>query len=115
MATLKESAMAYEPPQTLNIADLDKIPIDLEVKDGEGKDKDGEVFKYKYATIEGKDYRIAGSVLGGIKAILQKMPSLKFVTVIKQGTGMNTRYTVMPWMETKKENIFVGGEEKIEG
>ncbi len=43
MATLKEAAQAYEPPQTLNIADLDKIPIDLALKDGEGKDKDGEV------------------------------------------------------------------------
>jgi len=97
MATLKESAMAYEPPQTLNIADLDKIPIDLEVKDGEGKDKDGEVFKYKYATIDGKDYRIAGSILGGIKAILGKMPNLEFVAVIRQGTGMSTRYTVIPY------------------
>ena len=97
MATLKESAMAYEPPQTLNIADLDKVPIDIEVKDGEGKDKDGEVFKYKYATIEGKDYRIAGSILGGIKAILGKMPNLKYVAVIKSGSGMNTKYQVIPW------------------
>ena len=97
MATLKESAMAYVPPQTLNIADLDKVPVDIEVKDGEGKDKDGEVFKYKYATIDGKDYRIAGSILGGIKAILGKMPNLKYVSVIKQGTGMNTRYQVIPW------------------
>ena len=105
MATLKESAMAYEPPQTLNIADLDKIPIDLDVKDGEGKDKDGEMFKYKYTTIDGKDYRIAGSVLGGIKAILQKMPTLEFVTVIKQGTGMNTRYTVMPYIAATEEKI----------
>ena len=105
MATLKESAMAYEPPQTLNIADLDKIPIDLDVKDGEGKDKDGEMFKYKYTTIDGKDYRIAGSVLGGIKAILQKMPTLEFVTVIKQGTGMNTRYTVMPYIAAMEEKI----------
>ena len=105
MPTLKESAMAYEPPQTLNIADLDKIPIDLEVKDGEGKDRDGEVFKYKFATIDKKDYRIAGSVLGGIKAILQKMPAIKFVSVIKQGTGMSTRYTVIPYQETKKETI----------
>ena len=33
MATLREAAQAYEPPQTLNIADLDKIPIDMELKD----------------------------------------------------------------------------------
>ena len=96
MATLKEEAQQYEQPQTLNIADLDKIPIDIEVLDGEGKDKDGEVFKYKYAVIAGKSYRIAGSIIGGIKAILAKMPNLKHVSVVKQGQGMNTRYTVIP-------------------
>jgi hypothetical protein len=99
MATLKENAMAYEAPQTLNIADLDRIPIGIEVKDGEGKDKDGEVFKYKYATIDGKDYRIAGSILGGIKAILGKMPNLQYVAVLKTGSGMNTRYQVIPFSE----------------
>jgi len=97
MSTIKESAMAYEPPTTLNIADLEKIPIDLELKDGAGKNKEGEEFKYKYAVIDGKEYRVAGSILGGIKAILQKMPNLKFVQVIKQGEGMNTRYTVIPY------------------
>ena len=99
MATIKEEAQAYEPPQTLNIADLDKIPIDLELKDGTGKDKEGIDFKYKYAEIEGKQYRVAGSILGGIKAILQKMPNLQFVQVIKQGQGMNTRYQVIPYTE----------------
>jgi len=97
MATLKEAAQAYEPPQTLNIADLDKVPVNIEIKDGEGKDRDGEVFKYKYATIDGKDYRIAGSILGGIKAILGKIPNLEFVAVIKQGMGMSTRYQVIQW------------------
>ena len=101
MATLKESAQAYEPPQTLNIADLDKIPIDLELKDGSGKDKEGQEFKYKYAEVEGKQYRVAGSILGGIKAILEKVPDLKFVQVIKQGQGMNTRYQVIPYTEPK--------------
>ena len=96
MATLKEAALAYEPPQTLNIADLDKIPVDIELKDGEGKDSDGEVFKYKYAVVEGKNYRVAGSIIGGIKALLQKLPDLKYVSVIKQGQGMNTRYQVIP-------------------
>jgi len=105
MTTLKESAMVYEPPQTLNIADLDKIPIDIEVKDGEGKDREGEVFKYMYATIEGKDYRIAGSILGGIKAILGKIPNVTHVSVIKQGIGMNTRYTVVPFNSVSEEKI----------
>ena len=45
MATLKEEALAYEPPQTMNIADLEKIPVEIELFDGEGTSKDGEVFK----------------------------------------------------------------------
>jgi len=99
MATLKETAKEYVPPETLNIADLEKIPIDIELFDGEGTDKAGEVFKYKYAEIEGKKYRVAGSIIGGIKAILVKMPGLKRVSVIKQGSGMNTRYQVIPLQE----------------
>lgn len=102
MATLKEEAQAYEPPQTLNIADLDKIPINLELSTGVGKDKDGQEFKYKYAVIDGKQYRVAGSILGGIKAILAKVPNLEFVQVIKQGHGMNTRYQVIPFVEPNK-------------
>jgi len=99
MSTLKEAAQQYEPPQTLNIAELDKIPIDIELKDGSGTKTDGETFTYKYATVEGKDYRVAGSIIGGIKALLQKMPKLTFVSVVKQGSGMNTRYTVVPFVE----------------
>ena len=97
MASLREEAMAYLPPQTLNIADLEKIPIDIELKDGKGKDSDGEEFRYKYAEIDGRQYRVAGSIIGGIKALLEKMPQLTFVTVLKQGHGMNTRYQVIPY------------------
>jgi len=97
--TLKEEAQAYEPPQTLNIADLDKIPISVELQDAKGKNSDGEEFTYKFAVIDGKQYRVAGSIIGGIKALLQKMPNLQLVSVIKQGQGMNTRYQVIPCIE----------------
>ena len=102
MATLREEAQAYTPPQTLNIADLDKIPIDIELKNSEGTRTDGEKFTYKFATVDGKDYRVAGSIIGGIKALLEKMPHLKFVGVIRQGTGMNTRYQVIPMIEPQQ-------------
>ena len=105
MATLRQEAQAYEPQQTLNIADLDKISVDIELKDGKGKDNDGEEFTYKYAVIEGKQYRIPGSVIGGLKALIAKMPSLQFVSVIKQGSGMNTRYQVVPFQETPIEKV----------
>lgn len=97
MATLRDEAKAYVPPQTLNIADLEKIPIDIELHDGEGLNKEtNDKFTYKYAIIEGKEYRVAGSIIGGIKALLTKLPELKYVSVIKQGAGMNTRYQVIP-------------------
>lgn len=99
MATLKEMSQAYEPPQTLNIADLDKIPVGIEVEKKTGKNKDGDEFEYLAAKIDGKEYRIAGSILGGIKALLKKMPDIKFVSVIKDGQGMNTRYQVIPVIE----------------
>ena len=105
MATLKESAQAYEPPQTMNVASLDKIPVELELKDGEGKDKEGNVFDYKYIEIKGQQYRVPGSVLGGIKAVLKKMPHIKYVTVDKEGEGMATRYHVMPYVEAETEQI----------
>ena len=96
METLRTAAANYQAPQTLNIAELEKIPIDIELKDGSGKNREGEEFTYKYAVIEGKEYRVAGSIIGGIKALLEKLPELEFVSVIKQGQGMNTRYQVIP-------------------
>ena len=109
MATLKEAAQAYEPPQTKNIADLDKIPIGIEVVQREGKNKDGEVFKYNAAIVEGQEYRIAGTILGGIKVLLVKFPTLKQVQVLKSGEGMATRYQVIPY-EIPRENIITREE-----
>lgn len=76
---------------------MNKIPISLELKDGTGTKKDGEPFTYKFAEIEGKEYRVAGTIIGGIKALLDKRPNTQFVQVLKQGEGMNTRYTVIPY------------------
>ena len=74
-------------------------------------DKEGNTFVYKYAEIDGKQYRVAGSIIGGVKAILQKMPNLKEVSVIKQGQGMNTRYQVIPYTQPNQGwmgNVCVG-------
>lgn len=99
MASIKEVAQTFEPPKTLNIADVDRIPLTLDVLDGIGKDKEDKVFKYKYTIIDGKEYRIAGTILGGIKALLKKMPDLKYVSVVRDGEGRNTRYQVIPVIE----------------
>ena len=103
MATLMESAEAYEPPQSKNIADLDKVSVNLEVLDGRAKDNKGEEFKYKFIEVDGERYRVPGSVLGGLKAIGKKMPHLKYCSVLKDGEGMSTRYQVIPWVDEMKE------------
>ncbi len=94
MATLKEEAQAYEPKQTLNIADLDVVPLDLQVLEGEGKDKEGKTFKYKFAELNGKEYRIPPSVLEEMQKILKLKPTVSKVKVLKKGTGLSTRYDV---------------------
>ena len=99
MSTLKEEAQAYVPKETLNIAELDKFSVNIELHDGEGTSKEGEKFEYKYAIIDGKEYRVAGSIIGGVKALMEKMPNLEFVSVMKQGSGMNTRYQVIPFQQ----------------
>lgn len=95
MATLKDYAKTYVGEQTKNIADLPEVDIDFELRDGERKDKEGTVFKYKYISVNGEEYRIPGKVIGDIKAIIEKKPNLKKIAVTKKGTGLNTQYTVI--------------------
>lgn len=96
MAKLFEEAAKYEAPKTRNIADLKLVDVSLELEDREGVDENKKPFKYKVIVFEGEEYRVPGSVLGSLKAILEKNPNLKKFSVSKQGTGMNTRYTVIP-------------------
>ena len=94
MATLKESAIAYEAPQTLNIADLDKVPVNIQLFEKESKDADGKPFKYKYAELNGREYRVPNSVLEEVQTILKLKPSVEFIKVKKSGSGLATRYKV---------------------
>tara|TARA_R100001530_G_scaffold133097_1_gene106099 strand:- start:320 stop:658 length:339 start_codon:yes stop_codon:yes gene_type:complete len=95
MATLKEEASSYEKKQTKNIAELDSIPIDLELENREGKDNEGKPFKYKVAVLNGEDYRVPWTVLSDLKAILKVRPDLKNIKVNKDGHGLATKYTVV--------------------
>ena len=96
MAKLNEAALDYVAPTTKNIADLEIVQTDLELEDRTGKDSNGEEFKYKVVIVDSLEYRVPGSVLGNLKAILEQKPTLKTFKVTKQGTGMNTKYTVIP-------------------
>ena len=96
MVSIKQSAMAFQPKQTKNIADLPSVSVDLQLEDREGTDKDGQVFKYKVIIVNGEQYRVPGKVIGDLKAILEKKPNLKTFSVSKKGSGVNTIYTVIP-------------------
>ena len=96
MATLKDEAQAYEPPQTKNIADLEVVRTDVEVVEKEFSKEDGTTFKIKVVTIDGEDYRVPTSVLKSMKAILEEKPELKTFKVKKTGEGLKTEYTVIP-------------------
>ena len=95
MVSLKESAMAFEPKQTLNIADLESVPInDLQIQERKGIDKDGVDFDYNVVEKDGKEYRVPNSVLEEVQKIIKLKPSVTRIKVIKTGTGLGTRYKV---------------------
>jgi len=96
MVTLRQEAQDFSPKQTLNIADLDKVSVDVQVYEGSGNDADGKPFTYKYVELNGKQYRIPNSVIEEIQTILKLKPTVNFVKVTKSGSGLATRYKVNP-------------------
>lgn len=96
MASIKETAQAYELPQVKNIADLEFVPTNIEVKEMSKVNKEGEEYSQYEITVEGQQYRVPASVLEGLKAHLKKDPQLEYFYVDKTGSGMATRYTVIP-------------------
>lgn len=96
MATLRDSAKAYEPMKTKNIADLEAVSLDAVFEERTGKDKEGKDYQYSVVVVLGMDYRVPDTVLKDIKAIMEAKPTLKTVKVIKKGQGMGTQYTVVP-------------------
>lgn len=101
MTTLKETAQGYEPSNIHNVAELDKVSVDIEIKDDEFEvtdDKTGEVktVKQKIAIIDGKNYRVPNSVLNQLKGLLEDNPDLKLFKVKKTGAGLSTEYQVIP-------------------
>ncbi len=94
MASIIESAREYEPKQTLNIADLNSVDVNLNLEDRTGKDNNGDEFKYKVTNVEGKEYRVPAMVLEKLKEALKIKPDIKRIKVNRSGSGLNTRYSV---------------------
>ena len=95
LVNIRESAKAFMPKTTKNVADLDVVNLDWPVEDRKGKNEEGKEFEYKVLIKDREDYRIPGSVLNAIKTIVENRPNQKTVRVIKKGSGMNTEYTVI--------------------
>ncbi len=102
MTNLKETATAYEPKKTLNIADLDKVDLSWPVENRSGttvkQDEDGkdyeESYSYKVMIVNEIEYRVPNSVLEEIQKMVKLVPELQFVKVEKTGSGFGTKYDV---------------------
>ena len=114
MSTLKEAAVAYEPPKTKNIADLEVIPTDLELIDREYSREDGTEFKIKVICIDNEEYRVPISVIKSLKAILEEKPNLATFQVKKTGEMLKTTYTLIPLSYKNEETNNRTSEETNE-
>jgi hypothetical protein len=95
--TLKDFASSYESQTTKNISDLNEVDVNLQLEDRDGIDSNGKTFKYKVIVVNKVDYRVPNSVIGNLKAILAKKPSMTKFSVARQGkTKDDTKYTVVP-------------------
>ncbi len=94
MSTIIESAKAYEPKTTLNIADLSEVDVNLQLEDREGENEDGKKFYYQVAIVDGKDYRVPVSVLDKLKSALKIKSDIKKIKVNRAGSGLSTKYDI---------------------
>jgi hypothetical protein len=108
MASLRQEAENYRPRETRNIADLPKVPVDIEVYEKEGMttNEKGEqkTFKYDVIEIDNEEYRIPAIVKKQLKVHLETNAKLKYFKVHKSGAGLNTEYTVIPLGDDTPEN-----------
>lgn len=99
MPTVKETAIAYEPKMTKNIADLEEFSLDFEMSDDsfETTDDDGKpkTVEQKVVEINGENYRVPNSVIEQIQTQLRANPNINKIKVERKGTGLATKYTVI--------------------
>jgi hypothetical protein len=96
MTNIKQSAVKYESPKTLNITELKSISVDVEIFEKNGTKENGETFVYKAINVSGKEYRFPVSVLKQLQEHLKENPNLKFFKVNKTGGGLGTEYITIP-------------------
>lgn len=102
MASLKEEAETYVAKKTKNIADLDIVPVNLDVEEETGTDKEGKEFTYKYIKVNEENFRVPNTVLDDLKTMILENPTIEFIKVIKEGEGLGTRYKVVQKEKPRK-------------
>ena len=83
----------------MNIADLDKVSIDLEiVPDSFEVEENGvkKTVEQEVIVVDEIKYRFPTSVRAQLQVLLADNPELKFFKVRKSGSGMETRYQCIP-------------------
>lgn len=95
MTSIKDSAKAYVPPTTLNIVDLDKVSVNMDLKNKVVREGEVDEFNYDFIEVDDKEYRVPTSVKKQLKAILESKPELEFFKVTKTGEGLKTEYQVI--------------------
>lgn len=92
MTSIKQTSLDYEPKSSVkNIAELESVSTDLEVLEDNECD-----YPYMYIIVEDERYKVPVSVLATLKSILKERPDLENFKVNKEGSGMDTRYVVIP-------------------
>jgi len=94
MASIIDSAKTYESKQTLNIADLNSVDVNLQIEGRTGKDDEGKEFSYNVIVQDGHEYRVPNMVLEKLKEALKIKPDIKKFKVSRTGSGLSTRYSV---------------------
>jgi len=113
MGSLKESAKAFKPKQTFNIADLDRTNLSWPIiqktgsttrKSPEGEDVQVE-YTYNVMVFNDQEYRVPNTVLEEIQKMLKLRPDLEFVNVTSTGSGLSTRYNVEAIIEEDTDKV----------
>jgi len=94
MSSIIDSAKDYEPKLTLNIADLNRVDVKLELEERTGTDNNGKEFNYQVAIVDKKEYRVPSMVLEKLKEALKIRADIKTIKVNRSGSGLNTRYSI---------------------
>ena len=95
MVSIKEFAQAYEPQQMKNIADLEVVEANIEIKKETRKDQNSEEYSVMFIVKDGEEYRVPPSVVTQLKAVIEAKPDLAKFKVTKTGQGMGTKYQVI--------------------